>query len=82
MSEHELSLAPAATRTELMDTLFLIASALKTQVIASPALANSDLSALKNRLSAIADELHGLQRDVTIIPTSWPSPPHVGGSTA
>jgi hypothetical protein len=53
-----------------MDALFLIASALKTQVLTSPVLASPDLDVLRDRLSTIADDLHGLQQDVTITPTS------------
>lgn len=70
MSERVLPLAPATTRTELMDALFLIASALKTQVLTSPVLASPDLDVLRDRFSTIADDLHGLQQDVTITPTS------------
>ena len=70
MPERVLQLVPATNRAGLMDALFLIASALKTQVLTSPVLVSPDLDVLRDRLSTIAGDLHGLQQDVTITPTS------------
>lgn len=55
---------PAQSQEDLRNILFSAAAGLKTQVIASPILASSPLANLRDRLSAIADELHGLQQDV------------------
>lgn len=47
----------AQTKEELMNVLFTTASVLKTQLIASPILADPSLQNLHNRISKIADEL-------------------------
>lgn len=54
---------PASSSEELANVLFSASSGIKTQVIASPVLADPRFTTLKNRLSEIADELNGLQRD-------------------
>jgi hypothetical protein len=59
---------PAASSQELMDVLFIAAAGLKTQVLASPILAAPSHERLRMRLSAIADELNGLQLNA-VLPT-------------
>ena len=49
---------------QLMDVLFIAASALKTQSTSSPILGN--MVNLKARIDALADQIHGLQGDVAI----------------
>lgn len=51
----------ATTQEELANVLFFAASGLKTQVLESNIFTQN--SQLKARLSAIADELNGLQQD-------------------
>lgn len=51
----------AATKEELANLLFFSAAGIKTQVLESTVLAANPQ--LKARLSAIADELNGLQQD-------------------
>jgi len=58
---------PAEKKEELMNVLYFSASALKTQVIASPILSLPVYEQLKARLSAIADELNGLQQDIEFL---------------
>ncbi|MBS0173266.1 MAG: hypothetical protein JSR64_04435 [Nitrospira sp.] len=56
---------PAAqTLDDLMNVLFAAAAGLKTQAMVSPVLADPRLADLRGRISAIADELHGMQADV------------------
>ncbi|WP_155835278.1 hypothetical protein [Herbaspirillum sp. RV1423] len=52
----------ATTKEELANVLYFSASGLKTQVLASALLHTNPK--LKERISAIADELNGLQQDV------------------
>jgi len=52
----------ATTKEELANVLYFCASGLKTQVLASALLQTNPK--LKERISAIADELNGLQQDV------------------
>ena len=54
----------ANTPEQLADILLSAANGIKTQALASPVLGEPSQAALKNRLSEIADELHGLQQDV------------------
>lgn len=53
----------ASNAEELANILLAAASGIKTQVIASPILAEPRCADLKQRLSEIADELHALQQD-------------------
>ncbi|MCP2518439.1 hypothetical protein M5J07_26160 [Achromobacter mucicolens] len=55
---------PAEDATALMDVLFTVASALKTQTLASAYLASPQRSALHTRIRELADEIHGLQGDI------------------
>ena len=55
---------PADDATALMDVLFTVASALKTQTLASAYLASPQHSALLSKIDKLADEIHGLQGDV------------------
>lgn len=67
MSKTDWNPPPAKTREELQNTLCFAASGLKNQVLGSPVLADPALSALKERISEIADELHGLQQEANPI---------------
>lgn len=60
-NKNEWNPAAATTKEELANVLFFSASAIKTQVLESHILAENPQ--LKARLSAIADELNGLQQD-------------------
>lgn len=61
-----LPMDAAKSNEELMNVLLAVAATLKTQVIASPVLAIPDNEQLRNKLSALADEVHGLQADVVV----------------
>nr|MBV6631384.1 hypothetical protein [Oceanococcus sp. HetDA_MAG_MS8] len=56
---------PASTVEEAMDFLFHVSSALKTQAVASPFFDLPEHGALKAQLSEMADELHGMQTDIS-----------------
>jgi len=57
---------PAEDETALMDVLFTVASALKTQTLASAYLNSPEHSALLTRIRELADEIHGLQGDLCL----------------
>lgn len=54
----------AQCEEELLNILNSAANGLKTQVIASPVLETSQYKEVRERLSAIADELFGMQQDI------------------
>jgi hypothetical protein len=60
------NIGPVQTIDGLVRTLQSAANGLRTQAIASPVLANDGLATIRARLSAIADELNGMQSDVLI----------------
>lgn len=64
MSAKSWNAQAANSESELQDVILSAAAGLKTQVIGSPVLEQPRHKNLKERLSAIADELHGLQLDV------------------
>lgn len=54
----------AKSEEELLNVLLSAANGLKTQVVDSPLLAKPQHEAVCERLSAIADELFGMQHDI------------------
>ena len=64
----QLPVTPEAgeSRTRVANALFGYASALKTQVLASPVLAAHEMRKLKDQLSDAADTLNGISGDVCI----------------
>ncbi len=60
------SVQAAMTVEDLMTILYIASCGLKTQAIASPVLADPKLMLLRDRISAIADELNGIQFDVAL----------------
>lgn len=63
---YKWNVQPASDALELAEILNVAASGIKTQVIASPVFAEPRFLNIKDRLSAIADELTSLQVDIAM----------------
>lgn len=60
----------ASTLNELDAVLLIAAGGLKTQVLESPVLSEPRLAAVRDRLSAIADELNSMTSDIYFPPSA------------
>jgi hypothetical protein len=66
MATKSWNVQAASSESELQDVLLTAAAGIKTQVLQSKLLKQPKYKKLKERLSVIADELHGMQQDVVI----------------